>query len=208
MTVLSCSRTGPIEVAPFTAKEQTDAVEEVHSVLNHVTMRNHHGAVEGVGGTARPGTKVKIIRALLAADKGEGGNLLDVGCGFGHMMLAAVTTGFDGACGCDLPDNEVQRLVIDAAKANLEINPETLCEWIGNDVRNLILPERLRRIITAVYSFWNGLGPEPQLSTLMLCRDKLVNVRSLAVYMDKNWRTPTSDMAAIQFTSSGPSFKV
>jgi ubiquinone/menaquinone biosynthesis C-methylase UbiE len=154
-------------------------------------MRNHHSAVEGVGGTARPGTKVKIIRALLAADKGEGGNLLDVGCGFGHMMLAAVTTGFDGACGCDLPDNEVQRIVIDAAKANLKINPETLCEWIGNDVRNLILPERLRRIITAVYSFWNGLGPEPQLSTLMLCRDKLVNVRSLAVYKDKNWRTPT-----------------
>ena len=186
-----CTRTGPIEVVPFTEEEQTVAVEEVHSALDKVTLGNHHGAVDGVGGTARPGTKVKVIRALLAA-QGEGGTLFDVGCGFGHMMLAALTTGFDGACGCDLSANAVQRQVIDSAKARLRIDPDALCEWIGTNVLELELPERLSRRITAVYSFWNGIGPASQLRTLELCRDTLVNVRSVAVYLDKGWRTPLS----------------
>ena len=198
--MLPCTRTGPIEVAPFTEAEQTDAVEKVHSALDRVTLGNNHGAVVGIGGTARTGTKVKVIRALLAAH-GEGGTLFDVGCGFRHMMLAALTTGFDGACGCDLPDNAVQRQIIDSAKAQLRIDPDTLCEWIGTNVMELVLPERLSRRITAVYSFWNGIGPDPQRRTLELCRDTLVNVRSVAVYLDKGW-TPTTGMAAIQFTFS------
>ena len=188
-------------MAPFTEREQTDAVEKVHSALDKVTLGNHHGAVVGIGGTARTGTKVKVIRALLAA-RGEGGILFDVGCGFGHMMLAASTTGFDGACGCDFPDNKLQRQIIDSAKAKLGIDPDTICEWIGTNVMDLVMPERLRRRITAVYSFWNGFGPAPQHRTLELCRDTLIDVRSVAVYLDKEWRTPLTGMAADQFTFS------
>ena len=149
----------------------------------------------GTGGTARATTKVAILRALIQSH-GEGGTLFDVGCGFGHFMLSALKTGYSGACGCELPDNEVQRGVCYEAKARLGISPDELCEWIGSDVTKLDLPERLRRRITAVYSFWCGIGPEAQRRTLDLCRDTLVNVTSVAVYRTKGWTTPKHGMAA------------
>ena len=37
--------------------------------------------------------------------------LLDVGCAFGHIILAALSTGLAGCCGCELPANMVQCLV-------------------------------------------------------------------------------------------------
>jgi hypothetical protein len=198
MTVWPCNRTGPIQKVLFTEEEQYRAVVEVHSTLDKVTLRNCHSAVAGTGGTARANTKVAIMRALKKS-QGEGvqgGTLFDVGCGFGHFMLAALKTGFSGACGCELPDNEVQRGVCYEAKARLGISPDDLCEWIGSDVTKLDLPEHLRRRITAVYSFWCGIGPEAQRRTLDLCRDTLVNVRSLAVYLTKGWTTPKHGMAA------------
>ena len=198
MTVWPCNRTGPIQEVLFTEEEQYNAVVEVHSTLDKLTLGNCHSAVAGTGGTARANTKVAIMRALKKSQgKGaQGGTLFDVGCGFGHFMLAALKTGFSGACGCELPDNEVQRGVCYEAKARLGISPDDLCEWIGSDVTKLDLPEHLRRRITAVYSFWCGIGPEAQRRTLDLCRDTLVNVRSVAVYLAKGWTTPKHGMAA------------
>lgn len=200
MTLWPCNRTGPIQEVLFTEEEQYRAVVEVHSTLDKLTLRNCHSAVAGTGGTARANTKVAIMRALKKSQgKGaQGGTLFDVGCGFGHFMLAALKTGFSGACGCELPDNEVQRGVCYEAKARLGISPDDLCEWIGSDVTKLDLPEHLRRRITAVYSFWCGIGPEAQRRTLDLCRDTLVNVRSLAVYLTKGWTTPKHGMAAFK----------
>ena len=111
-------------------------------------MGNCHSAVSGIGGTARPATKVTILRDLKKAH-GAGGHLLDVGCSFGHFMLSALLMGYTGVCGCDLPENQdVQCTVLTNAKARLGISPGDLCEWIGSDVRNLILPEQLSRRIT------------------------------------------------------------
>lgn len=163
-------------------------------------MGNCHSAVSGIGGTARSATKVAILLALKKAH-GVGGTVLDVGCSFGHFMLAALRMGFAGVCGCDLPENQVQRDVLTKAKAWLGISPDDLCEWIGCDVRNLILPEDLSRRITAVYSFWNGLSAAAQRQTLDLCR-KLVNVRSVAVYRAKGWSTPEAGITVIQLTIS------
>jgi hypothetical protein len=195
MTVWPCNRTGPIQKVLFTEEEQYHAVVEVHSTLDKLTLGNCHSAVTGTGGTARATTKVAILRALIQSH-GEGGTLFDVGCGFGHFMLSALKTGYSGACGCELPDNEVQRGVCYEAKARLGISPDELCEWIGSDVTKLDLPERLRRRITAVYSFWCGIGPKAQRRTLDLCRDTLVNVTSVAVYRTKGWTTPKHGMAA------------
>ena len=141
----------------WTKKERIDAVEAVHSALSAVSMGNCHSAVAGIGGTARAATKVAILLDLKKAH-GVGGTLLDVGCSFGHFMLAALQMGYKGACGCDLPENHVQCAVLTKAKAWLGISPDDLCEWIGSDVTNLVLPERLSRRITGVYSFWNGLS--------------------------------------------------
>jgi hypothetical protein len=157
-------------------------------------MGNCHSAVAGIGGTARAATKVAILRDLKKAH-GVGGTLFDFGCSYGQFMLAALQMGYDGACGCDLPENYVQCAALTAAKAWLGISPDNLCEWIGSDVTDLILPERLSRRITAVYSFWNGLGPAAQLRTLDLCR-KLVNVRSVAVYRAQDWSTPDKGIIA------------
>ena len=115
-------------------------------------MGNSHSAVAGIGGTARASTKIAILRALKKAH-GEGGTVFDVGCSFGQFMLAALLLGYKGACGCDLPENHQQQIALTHAKARLGISPDTLCEWIGSDVQNLILPERVSRRITAVYSF-------------------------------------------------------
>jgi hypothetical protein len=184
----------------WTRKEQIGAVHRVHSVLTTVSMGNCHSAVKGTGGTARPGTKVSILRDLKKAH-GPGGHLLDVGCSFGHFMLSALLLGYAGVCGCDLPENkEVQCTVLTNAKAWLGISPGDLCEWIGSDVMDLILPEHLSRRITAVYSFWNGLGVAAQQQTLELCRS-LVNVQSVAVYyVAKEWPTPEAGITAIQFS--------
>ena len=157
-------------------------------------MGNCHSAVAGIGGTARAATKVAILRDLKKAH-GVGGMVFDVGCSFGHFMLAALQMGYKGACGCDLPENHVQCAALTEAKARLGISPDEICEWIGSDVTNLVLPERLSRRITAVYSFWNGLSPAAQFQTLDLCR-KLVNVRSVAVYRTKGWLTPVAGIAA------------
>lgn len=180
----------------FTVEEQTEAINEVHSVLDRVTMGNSHGALSGIGGTARTGTKVKVIRGLLAVQQQDGGTLLDIGVAYGHMMLGALVSGFDGACGCELPANEVQRRIVEIAKDKLRdrIDPETTCEWIAANIMDLVLSERLRRKITSVYAFWNGIGLGPQLRTLEMVRDTLINVRSVAVYLDKGWQTPASGM--------------
>jgi hypothetical protein len=115
-------------------------------------------------------------------------------------MLSAFLLGYAGVCGCDLPENqEVQCTVLTNAKARLRISPGDLCEWIGSDVMDLILPEHLSRRITAVYSFWNGLGVAAQHQTLDLCR-RLVNLRSVAVYRAKGWSNPEAGITAIQFT--------
>jgi hypothetical protein len=156
-------------------------------------MRNCHSAVAGIGGTARAATKVAILRDLKKAH-GVGGTVFDVGCSFGHFMLAALQMGYEGACGCDLPENHIQCAALTNAKAWLGIAPDDVCEWIGSDVTNLILPERLSRRITAVYSFWNGLSPAAKHRTLELCRT-LVNVRSAAVYRTKGWSTPVAGIA-------------
>jgi hypothetical protein len=109
MIVLPFNRTGPIKEVPFTEEEQLDAVNEIHSAFDAVTLKNCHSAVVGTGGTATASTKVAIVRALKKS-QGEGGTFFDVGCGFGHFMLAALNTGFSSACGCELPDKEaVQR---------------------------------------------------------------------------------------------------
>lgn len=129
---------------------------------------------------------------------GVGGTLLDIGCGFGHILLAALQIGYNGACGCELPDNQVQCAVFAEAKTRLGISEDDLCEWIGCDVTNLVLPERISRRITAVYSFWNGLVPAAQAATLDLCR-RLVNVRSVAVYRAKGWSTPDKGIKPIQY---------
>jgi hypothetical protein len=61
-------------------------------------------------------------------------------------MLSALQMGYAGVCGCDLPENqEVQCTVLTNAKARLGISPGDLCEWMGSDVMNLILPEHLSR---------------------------------------------------------------
>jgi len=156
-------------------------------------MGNCHSAVRGIGGTARVATKIAILRDLKKAH-GEGGGCFDIGCSYGHFMLAALQMGYAAAFGCDLPENYVQCAAMEGAKARLGISPDTLCEWIGSDVTNLILPERISRRITAVYSFWKGHSPEAQLQTLDLCR-KLVNVRSVAVYRAKRWSTPITGIS-------------
>jgi hypothetical protein len=185
----------------WTRTEQLGAVNAVHAALESVSMGNCHSAVKGTGGTARPSTKVSILRDLKKAH-GAGGHLLDVGCSFGHLMLSALMLGYAGVCGCDLPENqEVQCPVLTNAKARLGISPGDLCEWIGSDVMDLILPEHLSRRITAVYSFWNGLSVAAQQRTLELCR-RLVNVRSVAVYyVAKKWPTPEAGIiTTIQFS--------
>ncbi len=76
----------------------------------------HSQAVAGIGGTAPAATKVVILRDLKKAH-GMGGTLFDVGCGFGHFIFAALQMGYEGACGCDLPENQVQCAALTAAKA-------------------------------------------------------------------------------------------
>ena len=195
MIVLPCNRTGPIKEVPFTEEEQLDAVNEIHSAFDAVTLKNCHSAVVGTGGTVRASTKVAIVRALKKS-QGEGGTFFDVGCGFGHFMLAALNTGFSSACGCELPDKEaVQRGVF--FEVQDRVAPDDPCEWIASDVTTLDLPQRLCRTITSVYSFWCGISPAAQRRTLDLCRDTLVNVTSVAVYLAKEWQTPKHGMAAI-----------
>ena len=70
-------------------------------------MRNCHPAVAGLSGTARAATKVAILLDLKKAH-GVGGTVFDIGCSFGHFMLAALQMGCEGACGCDLPENHMQ----------------------------------------------------------------------------------------------------
>ena len=117
-------------------------------------MGNCHSAVAGIGGTARASTKVAILLDLKKAH-GVGGTLLDVGCSFGHFMLAALLMGYKGACGCDLPENHVQCTVLKKAKAWLGISPDDLCEWIGSDVRVAALAERLGGFGTCAPGTWS-----------------------------------------------------
>ena len=80
------------------------------------------------------------MRALKKS-QGEEGTFFDVGCGFGHFMLAALNTGFSSACGCKLPDNEaVQRDVF--FEVQDRVAPDDPCEWITSDVTTLDLPQR------------------------------------------------------------------
>ena len=197
MTV-PCTRTGPVfsmEAVPWMAELQTFAVEQVHAIFNAVTLNNCHSAVTGTGGTIRPKCLVEILRALMETHE-KPDSLLDVGCAFGHIILAALLVGFAGSCGCELPSNMVQRLVFDQAKAKIILSAEDTCEWIGSDVMNLILTPHLRQKITAVYSFWFGISPAAQRRTLDLCRETFTNVRSLAVYLTRDYSTPEHGMAA------------
>ena len=141
MIVLPCNRTGPIKEVPFTEEEQLDAVNEIHSAFDAVTLKNCHSAVVGTGGTVRASTKVAIVRALKKS-QGEGGTFFDVGCGFGHFMLAALNTGFSSACGCELPDKEaVQRGVF--FEVQDRVAPDDPCEWIAS---GLIKLDRARNL--------------------------------------------------------------
>ena len=79
-------------------------------------MGNCHSAVAGIGGTARAATKVVILLDLKKTH-GVGGTLFDVGCSFGHFMLAALQMGYKGACGCDLPENPCAVCCIDESQS-------------------------------------------------------------------------------------------
>jgi hypothetical protein len=139
MTV-PCTRTVPVcpmEAVPWKAEVQIYAVEQVHAIFNAVTLGNCHSAVTGAGGTVRPTCLVEILRALMETHE-QPDTLLDIGCAFGHIILAEVTTGFAGGCGCEFPANMAQRLVFDQAKARMVLSAEDTCEWIGSDVLSLM----------------------------------------------------------------------
>ena len=186
-------------MVPWSEQEQIQSVREVHAIFKRITLGNFHSGVVGTGGTMRPTSLVRILRALMHP-VGEGGSVFDVGCGFGPVILAAMKTGFRSAYGCELPGNITQRSVFEEARHGLGLNQQKTngpSDWISSDVLHLNLPLYLRLIITAVFSFWNGLGADAQLRVLELCRDTFINVRALAVYWTQGWTEISGIVAAI-----------
>ena len=174
---------------PWSEREQIQSVHEVHSILKRITCGNVHSGMVGVGGTMRPTSLIRIFRALMHP-VGEGGNLFDVGCGFGPVILSAMKTGFQSAYGCELPDNIAQRGVFEIARHGLGLDRQTTngpSDWISSDVLDLDVPVYLRHIITAVFCFWCGLDASAQLRVLELCRVTFINVWAVAVYWAKGW---------------------
>jgi hypothetical protein len=195
-------------MVPWSEQEQIQSVKDVHSVLRGKTLGNFHSGVVGTGGTMRPTSLVRILRALMHP-VGEGGSIFDVGCGFGPVILAAMKTGFRSGYGCELPGNIMQRSVFEDARHGLGLDQQTTngpSDWISSDVLDLNLPLYLRLLITAVFSFWNGLDAAAQLRVLELCRDTFINVRALAVYWTPGWTEIAGIVAAI--LSNAPKCKL
>jgi SAM-dependent methyltransferase len=192
------------EPMSWTEDEQRVVITKVFAVFESTTLRNCHSGNVGVGGTVTVMGLVSILRALTLDD--EGSTVFDFGCGFGRVLLSALALGFNGAYGCELPDNDPQRIVFEAVKAKVTLPPNSklFCKWLGQDILDLELPDQLWHQISAVYSFWCGMDLPVQNRILELCKEKFINIRSLAVYRTREWPTPESGMMSLRAFPQGP----
>jgi SAM-dependent methyltransferase len=159
-------------------------VDRIFKILKSVTMGCCHGGVSGMNGSVRPTSLIKIVSAL----GHHGGMFFDFGCGYGIVLLVALAMGFNIATGCELSANAAQRIAFEATKAAIAVYPAAY--WLGQDILQLNLPLQTREQISSAYAFWVGM-PEPvQRRILDLCRSSFINIRSIAVFLDRKWPKP------------------
>ena len=160
---------------------------ELHRIfrtLNTITMGCCHSGVKGVSGSIRPLSLFTVLTALGSA----GGHLVDFGCGFGRVLLAALATGFRGSTGWEFVENESQRVAFESTKAKLHAYSDAT--WIGEDILTLEPTLELCGQVTSAYAFWVGFPKPVQLRILEICRSEFTNICSVAVFLDRKWPKP------------------
>ena len=143
-----------------------------------------HSGVQGVSGSLRQGSLLKVLDALST----NGGHLVDFGCGFGRVLLAALAHGYHSATGWEFVENETQRVAFELTKAKFHTYSNAY--WIGQDILTLVPTLELRGQVTSAYAFWVGFPKPVQLRILDLCRSAFTNICSVALFLDRKWRKP------------------
>jgi SAM-dependent methyltransferase len=161
-------------------------VDRIFKILKSVTMGCCHGGVSGMNGSVRPTSLIKIVSAL----GHHGGMFFDFGCGYGLVLLVALAMGFNIATGCELPVNSAQRIGFEATKAAIAAYPAAY--WLGQDILQLNLPLQTLEQISSAYAFWVGMPKPVQRCILDLCRSSFINIRSIAVFLDRKWPKPNN----------------
>ena len=170
---------------------------ELHRIfrtLMTITMGCCHSGVKCVGGSIRPLSLFNVLTALGST----GGHLVDFGCGFGRVLLAALAMGFRSSTGWEFVENESQRVAFELTKTKLLAYSDAT--WIGQDILTLDPTLELCGEVTSAYAFWVGFPKPVQLRILDLCRSAFTNICSVAVFLDIKWRKPEQGTDSIWHT--------
>ena len=97
--------------------------------------------------------------------------MVDFGCGFGRVLLAALATGFRGSTGWEFVENESQRVAFESTKAKLHAYSDAT--WIGEDILTLEPTLELCGQVTSAYAFWVGFPKPVQLRILEIADQSL-----------------------------------
>jgi hypothetical protein len=174
----------PMRQRPAQSNATLIEFKRIFQTLNTITMGCCHSGVKGVSGSIRPLSLFTVLTALGSA----GGHLVDFGCGFGRVLLAALATGFRGSTGWEFVENESQRVAFESTKAKLHAYSDAT--WIGEDILTLEPTLELCGQVTSAYAFWVGFPKPVQLRILEICRLEFTNICSVAVFLDRKWPKP------------------
>ena len=156
------------------------------------------GAIgEGLTGTLTSGHMCAVLRAL---GVGPRTTFVDIGAADGRALVCAAMLGARRVVGYELPEpGKTHELVMNGARGILSTRfPLTdRFEYVKRDIREVgSLPEET----TAVYSFWDGFGPEDQRHVLRLMA-ACPTLQSACVFLkSKSW---TRDALEAYLAESG-----
>ena len=158
------------------------------------------GAIgEGLTGTLTSGHMCAVLGAL---GVGPRTTFVDIGAADGRVLVCAAMLGARRVVGYELPEpGKTHEFVMNGARAILsERFPGKLTdrfEYVKRDIREVgSLPEET----TAVYSFWDGFGPEDQEHVLRLMA-ACPTLQSACVFLkSKSW---TRDALEAYLAESG-----
>ena len=159
-------------------------LKRIFQTLGTITMGCCHSGVKGVSGSIRPTSLFYVLTALSLGS--TGGHLVDFGCGFGRVLLAALAYGFCRSTGWEFVENKTQRVAFELTKTKLLAYCDAT--WIGQDILTLVPTLELCGEVTSAYAFWVGFPKPVQLRILELCRSSFTNICSVAVFLDSKWR--------------------
>jgi len=104
----------------------------------------------------------------LAAARGAGGAVLDLGCGTGRVLLPCLAAGLD-AEGLDLSAEMLERLRSNAAARGLSARAAL------GDMRDFTMPRRYACVMIPFNAFAHNLNADDQIATLRRCHEHLVS---------------------------------